>query len=80
MAAHRMVWHKGLQRCAQLTRKLGLAHRLSGSKNSDRLAGEKLLDIPGLPIRARCWPPRASSRPAPSQSIRLPPNAFDETQ
>jgi len=24
MAAHRMVWHKGLQRCAQLTRKLGL--------------------------------------------------------
>ena len=25
MAAHRMVWHKGLQRCALLTRKLGLA-------------------------------------------------------
>ena len=25
MAAHRKLWHKGLQRCALLTRKLGLA-------------------------------------------------------
>ena len=24
MAAHRKLWHKGLQRCALLTRKLGL--------------------------------------------------------
>ena len=27
MAAHRKLWHKGLQRCALLTRKLGLETR-----------------------------------------------------
>ncbi len=47
MAAHRMLWHKGLQRCAQLTRKLGLERRLGGSVGCCRrlLVGQFLVGV-----------------------------------
>ena len=44
MAAHKKLWHKGLRRCALLTRKLGLAKQ---SKAVEVYSGPQLLSMVG---------------------------------
>ncbi len=72
MAAHRKLWHKGLQRCALPTRKLGLEpvrrqsiHSICACPRAEEAEGATHFLGPGK----RGWPPTSSrrlfSRPTP---------------
>ena len=57
MAAHRELWHKGLQRRALLTRKLGLAKY---SRASERLSAQKATAATHISLEPESgWPFRA---------------------